>query len=83
VIQTHFDEPKSFDVGGDRSGIITYWRRPADKRGIGWQFQENQLRFHITVEDPDLRGEAKRAAREAIMPASSITSTSKPSSAPI
>jgi len=45
VIQTHFDETKSFEVGGDRGGIVTYWRRLADKRGIGWQFQENQLRF--------------------------------------
>lgn len=69
VIQTHFDETKSFEVGGDRGGIVTYWRRLADKRGIGWQFQENQLRFYITVENPDLRGEAKRAAREAIVEA--------------
>jgi hypothetical protein len=67
VIQTYFDETKSFEVGGDRGGIITYWRRLADKRGIGWQFQGNQLRFCITVEDPDLQGEAKRAAREAIV----------------
>ena len=41
-------------------------RRPARHR---WQFQENQLRFCITVEDPDLRGKAKRAAREAIVQA--------------
>ncbi len=40
-----------------------------DNRGIGWQFQENQLRFCISVEDPDLRGEAQRAAREAIVEA--------------
>ena len=69
VIQTHFDEAKSFEVGGDRGGIVTYWRRLAGGRGIGWQFQENQLRFCITVEDPDLRGKAKRAAREAIVEA--------------
>ena len=69
VIQTHFDEAKSFEVGGDRGGIITYWRRLADKRGIGWQFQENQLRFYIRVEDSDLRGEAKRPARQAIVEA--------------
>ena len=69
VIQAHFDETKSFEVGGDRGGIVTYWRRLAGKRGIGWQFQENQLRFCITVEDPDLRGKAKRAAREAIVEA--------------
>jgi hypothetical protein len=67
VIQTHFDEAKSFVVGGDRGGIITYWRRLADKRGIGWQFQESQLRFCITVEHPDLQGEAKRRARNAIV----------------
>ena len=69
VIQAHFDQTKSFEVGGDRGGIVTYWRRLADKRGIGWQFQENQLRFCITVEDSDLRGKAKRAAREAIVEA--------------
>ena len=69
VIQTHFDEIKPFEVGGDRGGIITYWRRLADKRGIGWQFQENQLRFFINVEEPDLRGEANRAVREAVVEA--------------
>jgi hypothetical protein len=69
VIQTHFDETKSFEVGGDRGGLITYWRRLAHKRYIGWQFQENQLRFYITVEDPDLQGEVKRAARETIVEA--------------
>jgi hypothetical protein len=69
VIQTHFDETKSFEVGGDRGGLVTYRRRLADRRRIGWQFQENQLRFYIIVEDPDLRGEAKRAAREAIVEA--------------
>ena len=26
VIQTHFSQAKSFEVGGDRGGIITYWR---------------------------------------------------------
>ena len=69
VVQTHFHETKSFEVGGDRGGIITYWRRLADKRGIGWQFQESQLRFFVTVEDPDLQGEAQRAAREEIVQA--------------
>jgi hypothetical protein len=69
VLQTYFDETKSFEVGGDRGGIITYQRRLADKRGIGWQFQESQLRFYITVEDPHLQGGAKRAAREAIVEA--------------
>lgn len=67
VVQSHFTETKSFVVGGDRGGIITYWRRLADNRGIGWQFQENQLRFQITIEDTDLLGKAKRAAREAIV----------------
>lgn len=67
VVQTHFHEAKSFEVGGDRGGIITYWRRLANKRGIGWQFQENQLRFCVTVEDPDLQGKAQRAAREKIV----------------
>jgi hypothetical protein len=69
VIQTHFDEPKSFEVGGDRGGLVTYRRRLAAQRGIGWQFQENQLRFFMTVEDPDLQGEANRSAREAIVEA--------------
>lgn len=59
-------------MGGDRGGIITYWRRLADNRGIGWQFQENQLRFQITVEDRDLQGKAKRAAREAIVGAEHV-----------
>jgi len=69
VIQNHFPETKPFHVGGDRGGIITYWRQLAHGRQIGWQFQENQLRFCITIEDPDLQGEAKRAAREAIVEA--------------
>jgi hypothetical protein len=69
VIQTHLDEIKSFEVGGDRGGIITYWRRLAHRCRIGWQFQESQLRFFITVEDPDLQGRAKRGAREAIVEA--------------
>lgn len=69
VIQTNFDEAKPFEVGGDRGGIITYWRRLAAKRGIGWQFQENQLRFCITIEDQGLQGKANRAAREAIVEA--------------
>ena len=72
VIQAHFGQAKSFEVGGDRGGIITYWRRLAGQRRIGWQFQENQLRFCITVEDPDLQGQAKRAAREAIVEAEHV-----------
>ena len=69
VVQAHFDEAKSFEVGGDRGGIITYWRRLADKRGIGWQFQESQLRYFITVEDPDLQGKTHRGEREKIVEA--------------
>lgn len=72
VVQSHFTETKSFVVGGDRGGIITYWRRLADDRGIGWQFQENQLRFQITIEGKDLQGKAKRGAREAIVEADHI-----------
>lgn len=51
------------------AGIITYWRRLADNRGIGWQFQESQLRFFITVEDPDLQGKTHRGEREKIVEA--------------
>jgi hypothetical protein len=69
VVQAHFHEAKSFEVGGDRGGIITYWRRLACERSIGWQFQENQLRFCITVEDPNLQGEAHRGEREKIVEA--------------
>lgn len=69
VVQSHFTETKSFVVGGDRGGIITYWRRLADDRGIGWQFQENQLRFQITIEGKDLQGKTQRGAREAIVEA--------------
>ncbi len=69
VIQAHFGETKSFVVGGDRGGLVTYWRRLAEDRGIGWQFQENQLRYFITVEDPDHQGDAKRGARETIVEA--------------
>ena len=72
VIQTHFDETRSFEVGGDRGGIITYSRRLADERRIGWQFQENQLRFYIGIEELDLQDEANRAGREAIVEAEHV-----------
>jgi hypothetical protein len=72
VLQSEFATAKSFVVGGDRGGIISYWRELADNRGIGWQFQEDQLRFQITVEDPDLQGEAKRAARAVIVEAEHV-----------
>jgi hypothetical protein len=45
------------------------WRRLADTRGIGWQFQEGHLRFYVTVEDPGLQGPAQPAAREKIVEA--------------
>ena len=67
VLQSQFATAKSFEVGGNRGGLITYWRELADNRGIGWQFQEDQLRFQITVEAPDLQGAAKRAEREEIV----------------
>lgn len=69
VVQSHFDEIKSFEVGGARGGLITYWRRLSATRGIGWQFQENQLRLQITIEDADLQGGTHRSAREAIVEA--------------
>ena len=69
VVQSYLNSPKSFVVGGDRGGIITYWRRLAETRAIGWQFQENQLRYQVTIEDDALQGPAKRAAREAIVEA--------------
>ncbi|MGB3763434.1 MAG: PD-(D/E)XK nuclease family protein [Ornithinimicrobium sp.] len=67
VVQSEFGAPKSFDVGGARGGIITYWRRLSADRSIGWQFQENQLRFQITVETPELQGKSSRGAREKIV----------------
>jgi hypothetical protein len=72
LLQSHFATAKPFEVGGDRGGLITYWRRLAGNRRIGWQFQENQLRFQITVEDPDLQGKANRAARGAIVEAEHV-----------
>lgn len=72
VVQSHFAAAKPFQVGGDRGGIITYCRRLTANRGIGWQFQENQLRFQITVEERDLQGNGKRAAREAIVEAEHV-----------
>lgn len=69
LLQAHFTTTKTFEVGGDRGGLITYWRRLAGSRRIGWQFQENQLRFQITIEDPDLQGKAGQAARGTIVEA--------------
>jgi hypothetical protein len=69
IIQSHFAEPKSYVVGGDRGGIATYWRRPEANRRIGWQFQSGQLRYQITIEDGHLQGGAHRAAREALVEA--------------
>ena len=45
-----------FEVGGDRGGIVTYDIRFAPTRRIGWQFQDSQLRFFITIEDEGLHG---------------------------
>lgn len=67
VLQSRFATAKSFEVGGNRGGLITYRRELAGNRGIGWQFQEDQLRFQITVEDPDLQGAAGRPEREEIV----------------
>ena len=72
VLQSRFATAKPFEVGGDRGGLITYWRRLASNRRIGWQFQEDQLRFQITIEDPDLQGKAKRTARGAIVEAEHV-----------
>jgi hypothetical protein len=69
LLQSRFATAKPFEVGGDRGGLITYWRRLASNRRIGWQFQEEQLRFQITIEDPDLQGKAHRTARGAIVEA--------------
>ena len=69
VVQARFDENRSFEVGGDRGGLLTYWRRLSDTRGIGWQFQEGQLRFYVTMEDPSLQGPVQREAREKIVEA--------------
>lgn len=67
LIQDRFPEARSFEVGGDRNGLITYWRRVDLHRRIGWQFQEGQLRYFVTVEDPALQGPAHRASREALV----------------
>jgi hypothetical protein len=72
LLQSRFATAKPFEVGGDRGGLITYWRRLAGNRRIGWQFQEDQLRFQITIEDPDLQGKANRAARGAIVEAEHV-----------
>ena len=72
LLPSRFATAKPFEVGGDRGGLITYWRRLAGNRRIGWQFQEDQLRFQITIEDPDLQGKANRAARGAIVEAEHV-----------
>ena len=73
AVQAHFTGPKELELDGARGGRITYWRRLADDRGdVGWQFQENQLRLQITIEDPDLQGKGNEAARAAIVEAEHI-----------
>jgi hypothetical protein len=69
LLQSQFAIAKPFEVGGDRGGLITYWRRLGRNRRIGWQFQEDQLRFQIKIEDPGLQGKARRTARGAIVEA--------------
>jgi hypothetical protein len=61
------DPAQALEAGGNRGGLITYRRELAHNRGIGWQFREGQLRFQITIEDPDLQGEAGRPEREEIV----------------
>ncbi|MGQ0844380.1 MAG: hypothetical protein ACT4QF_09610 [Sporichthyaceae bacterium] len=69
VIQSAFAERKSFEVGGDRDGLITYWRPLPGNRRIGWQFQEGQLRYWIGIGDEHLQGAGARAERERIVEA--------------
>lgn len=63
------DKPKYFEVGGDRGGLITCRRRLPGARGVGWQFQDGQLRFFVTVEDEGMDGPAQRSARGKIVEA--------------
>ncbi|MFP2928240.1 hypothetical protein ACLESO_24180 [Pyxidicoccus sp. 3LG] len=70
AIQSHFRETKSFEVGGDKGGLITYFRRLASDRKVGWQFQQNQLRFVVTVESGEHTGPGKEAARAAVVESS-------------
>jgi hypothetical protein len=51
-------------VASSDTGVV--WPATAASDG---GLQESQLRFYITVEDPDLAGDAGRAAREAIVKA--------------
>ncbi len=61
VVQAQLDVPKSFVVEGGQGGggLISYWRRVAPTRKLGWQYQvmAKQLRYQLTVEDPALQGE--------------------------
>ena len=69
TIQKFFDTAKSFKVDGARGGMIHYERRLSHNRGIGWQFQDRQLRYWIKVEDSDLQGPTMRAARQRLVEA--------------
>jgi hypothetical protein len=69
AIQPLLIDPKSFELDGARGGCMTYWRRLAENRRVGWQFQENQIRLQITVEDPELQHKGNEAARAAIVEA--------------
>jgi hypothetical protein len=87
VIQTHFGETKSFEVDGDRGGIVTYWRRLAGPRGIDGSSRRTSFgsASPSRTQTFEARPSAPRERRSSrpTMPASSITSTSKPSSGPI
>lgn len=69
AVQSQFTEPKELGLDGARGGCMTYWRRLSLDRRVGWQFQENQLRLQITVEDPNLQGKGHESARAAIVEA--------------
>lgn len=70
VVQARLEVPRSFVVDGGRGGcgLISYWRRLAPTRMIGWQYQvvDKQLRYQAKVEDRDLQGEKHILARAQI-----------------
>ena len=70
VVQNQLTHPKDFVVEGGRGGcgLISYWRRVAPTRMVGWQYQvvDKQLRYQLRVEDVDLQGEKHVPARAQI-----------------
>lgn len=68
LVQSQLDVPKSFVVDGSRAGVISYWRRVAPTRLLGWQYQvsDKQLRYQLQVQDSDLQGGKHIAARAEI-----------------